>query len=73
MTNLIESLPPGERARLYREMAAETRRHAEGLALPDMKATYLMLSGCWDRLAEDLGEEAAVGPAGHHAGMRAAS
>jgi hypothetical protein len=60
MANLIASLPAMERARLYREMAAETRRHAEG-AMPDMKSTFLMLSGCWDRLAEDLGEEHVAG------------
>jgi hypothetical protein len=54
MTEIVSTrLPPLERARLYREFARDTLRHAELTARPDLKATYLSLTACWTSLARE--------------------
>ena len=51
MTELAD-LPPGVRARLYREFAADARREAAS-ATGAPKESYLLIAEQWEKLAEE--------------------
>jgi hypothetical protein len=48
----FSALPPRERAKRYRQIAAAMRRDAER-ATPEARAPYLVLAEQWDKLAEE--------------------
>ena len=52
MLNALQDLPASERARLYRELADEAVRHADG-APQSVQQAYLIMAEQWRRLAHD--------------------
>ena len=48
----IVALPPVERARRYRELAAFARKNAAEALSDEARVSYLTLASQWERLAE---------------------
>jgi hypothetical protein len=52
LARIADELPASGRAERYRRCAAQTLKLAQSTDASEIRATYLSLSQCWQRLAE---------------------
>ena len=52
MARIADEFPTSARAERYRKCAAQTLKLAQSTDTSEIRATYLSLAQCWERLAE---------------------